>query len=252
MDEAWGRTYFRDVTKLGVMLLASAAMASHVDQVADAAYSCDASLSIAGLSGGMWRDFYPGRPDQYYKIQLQNPEIETTPFALWLIDDRPPGPPRVYGFDVGRPEATIFEQGPDSVNFGIIPHDGSGNRRLWARLFGDGAYVGTILVQGGRQGRRAARIGARGYYLSIYQRQAPEIFARLAQAAQWRAELVDDSGRVLGTRSVRVPAAQEVRAAFVRAQQALLAARDAYLAGRAAPAADLAACRRMPGDEEGI
>lgn len=240
------------MTTIGLLLLASAAIASRADEPALEAYRCEVSLNIAGLPGGMWRDFYPGHPDLFYKIQLQNPETGTSPFALWLIDDRPPAPPRIYGFDVGRPEAIVFDQGPDSVSLGTIPHDGSGNRRLWARLFGDGVYLGTILVQSERQGRRAGRMGARGFSLSIDQRQAPEVVARLASTAEWRAELVDDSGRVLGSRTVRVPVARQVRAAFDRGRQDLLGAREAYLAGREAADPRSAACQRMPTDEETI
>lgn len=193
-------------------------------------YRCSVPITVQGLSGGMWRDFGFGVPDDYYKIQLQNPAIESSPFALWLIDNRPPAPPRRYGYDFGSPEAVVFRQGPDSVNFGTIVHGEVPDGQIWARLFGDGAYAGTFMVQTSRQTRRAHRAGARGLWMSVHQRGHPEIVARLAEAATWEAVLVDGTGRELGRRSVRVPTGTQMEVIFQASRAQLLREREAFLA----------------------
>lgn len=217
--------------------------------VAPEPYRCGIALEVAGLAGGIWRDFYPGRPDDLYIIQLQSPALRSGPFAIWSIDNRPPARPRDYGYLVGRPEAEVFRDGPDSVTFGDVDYGEIRDGPLWARLYGDGLYAGVYLAQTARQTRRAFRAGARGLYLSLDQRLQPAIVARLANASEWQAVLVDAAGRELGRRRVRVPTAQEVRLEFERARARLLQDRDAFLAGETSASAT---CETFPPEDATI
>lgn len=212
-------------------------------------YRCGVALEVAGLGGGIWRDFFPGRPDDFYIIQLQSPALRSGPFAIWSIDNRPPARPRDYGYQVGRPEAQVFRDGPDSVTFGEIDYGELRDGRVWVRLYGDGLYAGVFLAQTARYTRRAYRLGARGLYQSVDQRQRPAIVAMLANAREWQAVLVDDAGRELGRKRVRVPTAQEIRVEFERARARLLRERDAFLAGER-PAN--ATCETFPPDGSDI
>lgn len=193
-------------------------------------YRCSVPIEVAGLSGAMWRDFGMRRPDDFYIMQLNPPEPGTGPRAIWSIDNRPPAPPRRYGWQVGRPEGVVFRQGPDSVSFGTIETGEIPSGALWVHLYGDGAYAGTVLQQSARQTRRATRYGARAVSLFASQGAAPEAFARLASAREWLAVLVDSSGRELGRSVVTVPTGAEIQREFERARTALLRNREEFLA----------------------
>lgn len=192
-------------------------------------YRCSVGVGMDGLSGGMWRDFQPGRPDEYYKIQIYNPEVTSSPFASWGIDNRPPARPRAYGWDVGLPEAEAFRQGPEYVAFGQISYGRVADGAISARLLGDRVYAGTILAQKAKDTRRAYRLGGQGLSLSISSNGHPDIFATLGKATRWEAVLVDASGRELGRKEVRVPSPATAQAEFNRARSELLRHRDEFL-----------------------
>jgi hypothetical protein len=216
------------------------------------AYTCGVGFDVDGLGGGMWRHFYPGHPDDFYIIQLQNPRVLSGPFAFWHVDNRPPAPPRVYGYQFGWPESVAFSLGPESVSFGTIEHGEVRDGRIWIRLFGDGVYAGTFLRQTARRTRQAYRRGERALSAWVSRIHYPEIVAQLANAQEWRAVLLDDSGRELGSKTVRVPAPAQVQSEFLRRRAALLSARDAYLAGAQDGGDPAASCERMSTDEETI
>ncbi|HYJ29148.1 MAG TPA: hypothetical protein VEW25_02255 [Allosphingosinicella sp.] len=215
-------------------------------------HTCGVALEIDGLSGGLLRHFYPGQPDDFYLIQLQNPQVPGSgPFATWQIDDRPPARPRVYGYQVGRPEAVVFRQGPDSVSFGMVEHGEVRDGPIWVRMYGDGAYAGTFLAQTARRTRRQHRLGARAVSVHVSQLHQSTVVANLAGALEWRAVLVDSSGRELGSKTVRVPGRAQVEAEFIRARAELLRHRDDYLANPERAAVE-GPCQRIPSDEETI
>lgn len=214
------------------LLLASPALQpeAEVPTAATDPYRCSVAVEMAGLAGAMWRDFQPGRPDEYYKIQINNPEVASSIFAIWLVDNRPPRRPRAYGYDVGVPEADAFRNGPDHVNFDRIDHGRIPDGPISARLFGDGVHAGTIPVQSAKNTRRAYRLGAQGLSLSISRSAYPDIFPKLGRTTRWEAVLVDSSGRELGRKTVRLPSPAEARAGFDRARLELLRRRDEFLA----------------------
>ncbi|HEU0099992.1 MAG TPA: hypothetical protein VFQ67_14620 [Allosphingosinicella sp.] len=192
-------------------------------------YRCSVAVRMDGLTGGMWRDFVTGTPDEYYKIQIYNPEIGTGIFAYWGIDNRPPRRPRAYGYDVGVPEAEAFRNGPDSVDFGEIGYGRVTDGAISARLYGDGAYAGTIPVQTAKRTRRVYRLGGQGLALHLFRAGHAEIFSRLAKAGRWEAVLIDPSGREIGRKTIRVPLPAAAQAEFNRARLELLRHRDQFL-----------------------
>jgi hypothetical protein len=193
-------------------------------------YRCSVSMTLDGLTGGMWRDFTPGRPDDYYQIQFNNPaEPGGGPFVGWSVDNRPPARPRVYGWSVGRPEADAFRNGPEYVNFGTIRYGQVADGAISARLLGDGVLAGTVPAQRAKLTRRVHRLGGDGLTFSISYLSYPQIFAQLARAATWEAVLIDAAGRELGRKSVRVPSPTAAEAEFNRARAELLRHRDAFL-----------------------
>lgn len=198
-------------------------------------YTCSVPVELDGLRGGMWRHFNPGHADEFYVIQLYNPAVPSGPFALWSVDNRPPAPPRDYGFQTGRREADAFRLGPDYISFGEIEHGGVVAGRLWVRLFGDDVYAGVFLRQTARRTRAARRRGERTLSVSVTQIHYPEIVARLATAREWRAVLVDEGGHELGSRTLNVPAPPQVKAAFERGRAELLSHRQAFIAADGAP-----------------
>jgi hypothetical protein len=236
------------------LLLATAlAQAGPASEETVEPFTCGVAIEMDGLSGGLLRHFYPNQPDDFYLIQLQDPRSPGSgPFAIWQIDNRPPARPRVYGYQVGRPEAVIFRQGPDSVSFGTIEYGEVRDGPIWVRMYGDGAYAGAFLVQTARQTRRQHRHRGYGVSVLVSQPHQPAVVANLAGALEWRAVLVDPSGRELGSRSVRVPARARVEAEFVRAKAELLRHRDDYLANPERASLVDTPCQRIPSDEETI
>ncbi|HEY0012250.1 MAG TPA: hypothetical protein VGB79_05300 [Allosphingosinicella sp.] len=193
-------------------------------------YRCSVSMTLDGLRGGMWRDFIPGRPDEYYQIQFSNPaETSGGPFVGWSVDNRPPARPSAYGWSTGRPEATAFRYGPNYVYFGTIRYGRMADGAISARLLGDGVLAGTVPAQRAKLTRQVHRLGGDGLTFSIHFRSYPEIFARLAGAATWEAVLLDAAGRELGRKSVRVPSPAAAEAEFNRARAELLRHRDGFL-----------------------
>ena len=193
-------------------------------------YRCWIGIEMAGLAGAMWRDFEPGRPDEYYQIQILNPDVGDGAFATWSVDNRPPARRRPFGYGAGPPEAEAFRNGPDSVAFGTIGYGRVADGAISARMFGDGVPAGTILVQRPKATRRTYRLGGDGLWLSVPARGYPEVFAKLAKASRWEAVLVDASGRELGRKAVSVPSPAVAEAAFNRARAELLRHRDEFLA----------------------
>ena len=193
-------------------------------------FRCVAEVEIDGLRGSMWRDF-GGREDDFHILQLyDSADPGGGPRVTWSIDNRPRKRPRDYGWLLGRPKAVVFDQGPDHVAFGAIPYEGVRDGALHARLYGDGVYAGTIFVQRARDTRRAFRQPSRAASVSVSQQHYPAIVAALAHAAEWRAELVDSTGRLLGESRVRLPSPGRVESEFARAKARILADRETYLA----------------------
>ena len=193
-------------------------------------YRCSVTMRLDGLRGGMWRDFLPGRPDEYYQIQFYDPaETGGGPFLGWSVDNRPSARPSVYGWSTGRPEAAAFRYGPDYVNFGEIRYGQVADGAISARLLGDGVVAGTVPAQRAKLTRRVHRLGGEGLTFSIAYRSYPAIFAQLARAGTWEAVLVDAAGRELGRKSVRVPSPAAAEAEFNRARAELLRHREAFL-----------------------
>jgi hypothetical protein len=232
-------------------LLLASALAQGAEVPPVEPYRCGVSFEIAGLSGGMWRDFYPGHPDDFTIIQLQNPEVDQTSFVSWRIDNRPPAPPRVYGWHYGRPEAAVFGQGPDYVSFGTVTYGEVADGPIWVRLYGDGVYAGQYVAQTPRRTRQAHRRGGRSLSFSVTQMHHPEIVASLASAREWRAVLLDGAGRELGSRTVHVPLPAEVQAAFARARAQMMIDRADYLT-HPGSAEDGPPCTRLLTDAETI
>jgi hypothetical protein len=192
-------------------------------------YRCWVAVNIDGLRGGMWRDFNLGRPDEFYRVQIQNPEIAGGPFALWSVDNRPPARPRVYGWQVGRPEARAFRDGPDYIHFGTFRIGRIADGPIYARLYGDGLHAGTILVRRAKETRRLYRMRGEGLSLFLSFGAQPQVLASLASATAWEAVLVDGAGRELGRRTVRVPSPASAEAEFNRARAELLRHRAEFL-----------------------
>ncbi|HEX8644206.1 MAG TPA: hypothetical protein VF702_09880 [Allosphingosinicella sp.] len=202
---------------------------AEVPTAASDPYRCSVAVHMDGLSGGMWRDFSPGRPDEFYHIQLNDPEPGGGPRASWSVDNRPPARPRVYGWRTGRPEADAFRYGPHFVSFGTFLTGRIRDGAIHARLYGDGVLAGTILAQGAKQTRRGYRMGAEGMSFSLSSPFNAPVIAALANARSWEAVLVDATGRELGRKTVRVPSPAIAEAEFNRARAELLRHRAEFL-----------------------
>jgi hypothetical protein len=192
-------------------------------------YRCSVEIHMDGLRGGMWRDFHPGRPDDFYLIQLSDPEPGNGFRASWSVDNRPAARPRVYGWRVGRPEANAFRYGPEHVSFGTFRTGRIRDGAIHAQLYGDGVFAGTVLARRARDTRRGYRMGAEGLSFSLSAPANAQVMAALAGAAEWEAALVDAAGRELARRRVRVPSPATAAAEFNRARAELLRHRAEFL-----------------------
>lgn len=191
-------------------------------------YRCTLSLDADGFAGSVWRDFMNDQPDDFYIIQVERMrgDGEGGPLAIWSIDQRPPAPPKRYGWQVGRQEREVFAGGPDGFSLNLPAAD-LGTGGVWLHWWGDGEFAGTTHAITARQARSYARRQYRSIGAYLNDRA---VLSRLADARRWTVAATDATGRVLYRKITSMPRAAAVKAAFLAAKARLLAARDRFVA----------------------